>query len=319
LLSRKHTAELSVNPAKQSWMSKFKSFFSCIVPLLLCTIYFAQAQDIEKKIQFSFSTGRHQEDFHWSIAGNNNGTSPNVLSELKWKNVSGQDYSTSLQWNIWRKFLLFADYNRISVHSGSVNDVDYNGDNRTDPIYTGNFSDNKGYTGGWSSGAGYIIFNNNLFSLAPYLGYTENSQNLYLVDLTGQFPGLNSSYQAWWKGAFLKLQSSVKIVKSLKLSADITYNQVNYSAQGDWNLITEFQHPVSYRHVAKGYGLNTNARLIYDITNHIAISICYSYFDWETGDGNDMLYLATGSVDKTRLNGVSRYGYQVAGGVVLSL
>jgi|SRR6185437_11935101 len=298
-------------------MNSFKNLFYLQAIFLLLNN--CQAQDIDKKVQASFSVGRQLEDFHWSIAGNGNGANPNVLSELKWKNVSGRAYSASLQWNIWRKISFFADYGRVAVNSGAVNDVDYGGDNRTKPIYTGNFSDNKGYTDSWSVGAGYIFFNTRLFSLAPYAGYTKNDQYLYLVDLTGQLRNLNSSYLAGWKGAFLKLLSSIKIVKSLKVAVDITCNQVTYSAQGNWNLISEFQHPVSYRHEANGYGLNTNARLIYNITHHIAIDIGYSYFDWETGDGNDMLYLISGSVDKTRLNGVSRYGYQVAGGIILSL
>lgn len=280
-------------------------------------IHSGNGQGIEKKLQISVSTSRQREDFHWSIAGNSNGQNPNVLSELKWKNVSGQEYSTNIQWNMWRRFSLFASYARENIKSGSVNDMDYNGDNRTDPIYTGNFSDNKGYTDSWLAGVGFVIFNNNLFSLVPYLGYGNSSQYLYLVDQTGQFPGLNSSYEAHWNGPFIKLRSSVKVWHSLKLAADITYNQVNYNAQGDWNLINEFQHPVSYRHVAQGYGLSANARLIYNITGNIAAHVGYSYFNWETGNGNDQLYLSSGAIDKTRFNGVFRYGFQVAGGVTL--
>jgi hypothetical protein len=265
----------------------------------------AQAQDIEKKLQLSLSTGSQNEDFHWSIAGNSNGQSPNVLSELKWKNVNGQEYKAAMQWNVWRRFSLFADYSRVSVTSGSVNDMDYQGDNRTAPTYTGNFSDNKGNTSSWSAGAGYIIFNNKLFSLVPYVGFGDNVQNFYLVDLTGQFPALNSNYFARWNGPFIK--------------EDLTYNQVNYTAQGNWNLINEFQHPVSYRHVAKGYGINANARLAFSITNHIALNIGYGYYKWETGNGTDQLYLTSGQVDNTRLNGVFRKGHQVIGGVTLSL
>jgi hypothetical protein len=287
--------------------------------ICICETLFSHAQDIEKKLQLSLSTGNQQEDFHWSIAGNLNGQNPNVLSELKWKNISGQAYSASLKWNIWRRFSLYADYNRVTVHSGLVNDMDYNGDNRTDPIYTGNFSDNKGYTSSWSAGAGYTIFNNKIFSLIPYAGYSTNSQYLYLVDLTGQFPTLNSSYQASWKGAFVKVTSSVKIWHALKLAAAVTYDQASYKGQGDWNLIEQFQHPLSYRHVADGYGIDANARLVYSITNHIAVNIGYSYYNWETGTGTDIVYLSTGEVDNSRLNGVFQNGFQIVGGIILSL
>ncbi|MDF2431745.1 MAG: hypothetical protein JWP44_1376 [Mucilaginibacter sp.] len=290
-----------------------------LILIILHNVPVLQAQDIEKKLQLSLSTGSQKEDFHWSIAGNSNGQNPNVFSELKWKNISGQNYNAAVQWNAWRRFSLFAGYNRLSVTSGSVNDMDYQGDNRTSPTYTGNFSDNKGNTSSWSAGAGYVIFNNKLFSLVPYAGYGGNVQNLYLVDLTGQFPGLNSSYFAHWNGPFIKVTSSLKIWRGLKLMGDVTYNQDNYTAQGNWNLINEFQHPVSYKHVAKGYGINANARLAFSITRNIALNIGYNYYNWQTGNGTDQLYLASGQVDNTRLNGVYRNGHQVIGGVILSL
>ncbi|SHN34398.1 hypothetical protein [Mucilaginibacter sp. OK098] len=291
-------------------------------PLALIIIFGIRAgygQDLEKKLQLSLSTGRQQEDFHWDIAGNINGQSPNVLSELKWKNVSGQNYSGALQWNFWRRFSLLGEYNRVNVRSGSVSDMDYAGDNRTQPTYQENFSDNKGSVSAWNAGAGYVIFNNNLFSLIPYIGYGASTQSLYIVDLTGQFPGLNSSYNTRWKGPFIKATSSVKIWRALKLTADVTYNQVTYSAQGDWNLINEFQHPVSYRHAAKGYGINAAARLVYNLTPNIGLSFGYGYYSWQTGNGTDQLYLSSGQVDKTQLNRVARNGYRIVGGVVLGL
>jgi len=292
----------------------------CLFFLLnLCAAYAAYAQDIEQKLKLALSTGRQQENFNWSIAGNSSGQSPNILSELKWKNVSGQNYAASVQWNLWRRFSIFADYNRTSVTSGSVSDMDYSMDNRMAPTYSETFSDNKGYTDGWSLGAGYVIFNKPVFSLVPYIGYGNNAQYLYIVDLTGRFPGLNSSYHTQWKGPLIKVISSVKIIHALKFAAAITYYQAKYSALGDWNLINEFQHPVSYHHSADGYGISTNGKLIYNLTGNIAVNIGYSYYDWQTGTGFDQLYLASGHVDKTRLNGVFRKGYQVGGGVVLSL
>ncbi|MDB4900956.1 MAG: hypothetical protein JWQ63_237 [Mucilaginibacter sp.] len=296
-------------------MNKFLIFFLTI----LFNLHFGYAQDIEKKAQLSLSTGWQQEDFHWSIAGNINGQNPNILSELKWKNVNGLNYAAALKWNVWKKISVYGDYNRQFIKSGSVNDMDYNGDNRTAPIYTGNFSDNKGYTSSFNAGAGYILFNNNLFSLIPYIGYGVSTQALYLVDLTGQFPTLNSTYQSNWKGPFIKVNSSIRLLQPLKLTAGIAYHQVNYSAQGDWNLINEFQHPVSYRHNADGYGLNANAMLVFSITHYIAVNISYGYFNWETGTGYDQLYLSTGQIDKTQMNGAAFKGFDIAGGIDISM
>ena len=231
--------------------------------------------------------------------------------------MTGQDYGADFQWNIWRRIAMFANYHHENIKSGSVNDMDYNGDNRTSPIYTGNFSDNKGYTASWFAGAGYVIFNNKLFSLIPYIGYGNNTQSLYIVDLTGQFPGLNSIYQTHWNGGTVGVKSSLKICTRLKAAATIVYNQINYSGEGNWNLINEFQHPVSYRHNAQGYGLSATAALNYNFTPNIALRISYAYFNWQTGTGNDFLYLSSGQTDKTRLNEVVRNGYGVFAGAVL--
>jgi hypothetical protein len=293
--------------------------FHLLALAMLCAISTGYGQALEKKLELSLSTGHQQEDFHWDIAGNINGRNPNVLSELKCKKISGQDYSAILQWNIWRRFSLSGAYRRVNVRSGSVSDTDYAGDNRTQPTYQENFSDNKGSTTVWGAGAGYIIFNNNLFTLIPYAGYGINKQSLYIVDNSGRFPGLNSSYDTRWNGPFVKVSSSVKIWHALKLAADFTYNQVNYSAVGNWNLINEFQHPVSYRHAAKGYGIDASARLIYKINPNIGITLGYGYFNWQTGNGTDQLYLSSGQVDKTQLNGVWRSGYRVNGGLAFSL
>ena len=285
----------------------------------LCGIRAGYGQDLEKKLQLSLSTGHQQGNFHWDIAGNIKGQSPNVLSELKWKNVSGQNYSAAIQWNFWRGLSLLAEYSRVNVRSGTVSDMDYAGDNRTQPTYQQGFSDNKGSTYTWDTGVGYVIFNKSLLSLTPYIGYGTSSQSLYIVDLTGQFPDLNSSYDTRWKGPFLKVTSAVKIWHALKLAADFTYNQVTYNAQGDWNLINEFQHPLSYGHSAKGYGINVGTRLVYNITSNIGLTFGYGYCSWQTGNGTDLLYLASGTVDKTQVNGVSRTGYSLAAGLILSL
>jgi hypothetical protein len=287
--------------------------------LISCAAQFGYGQGIEKKLQITFSAGPQTDNLNWSIAGNTSGQSPNVLSELKWQNVKGTNYAAGLQINVWHNIDVLGGYNRVSVKSGSVSDIDYSVDNRSQSTYNQNFSDNKGYTSAWYAGAGYIVFNSDRFSLVPSAGYGNNTQSLYITDSSGQFPTLNSFYNVQWKGAFIKVKSSLKIGRGLKAMTDVTYNQVNYSAQGNWNLINEFMHPVSYRHTAKGYGINAGASLVYNITPNVGASIGYSYFNWQTGNGTDQLYLSSGQVDKTQLNGVYRNGYLFSGGIVLSL
>lgn len=287
--------------------------------LMLCIGKIGHGQNVEQKIQLSLSAGPQQDNLHWSIAGNTSGQSPNVLSELKWQNVKGTTYAAAMQINVWGNIVILGEYNRVAVKSGNVSDIDYAADNRSRPTYNQNFGDNKGYTSAWYAGAGYIVFNNRRFSLVPSAGYGNNTQSLYITDATGQFPALNSFYNVQWKGAFIKIKSSLKIWRGLKALANVTYNQVNYSGQGNWNLINEFMHPVSYRHAAKGYGINIAGNLLYNINSNIGISVGYCYFNWQTGNGTDQLYLSSGQVDKTQLNGVYRNGHLFSGGIILSL
>ncbi|MDB5148738.1 MAG: hypothetical protein JWQ57_2758 [Mucilaginibacter sp.] len=297
-------------------MKKHTGF--CLLWLMIGarTLY---AQSGGNKLQFDITDGYQRENFHWSIAGNSNGQNPNVFSELKWAKLGGKSVTASLQWNVYQKFSFYADYSRQFITSGSVNDSDYSGDNRSSNTYNETFDAGKGHIQRWALGAGYQLVKNSWLTLIPYAGYSDNRQSLYLYDSDNRFPGLNSSYQTQWKGAFIKAIASLKLIEKLRFNVDITYNQVSYNAQGNWNLITTFQHPVSYRHHANGYGLNMNGALVYAITKHIAIQAGAGYLYWQTGNGTDQLYLNNGDVDKTQMNGAFMNGFRVFGGLIISL
>jgi hypothetical protein len=291
-------------------------FATCLCILYsTCLLY---AQSTPKKLQLSLGTGYQREDFKWSIAGNLQGQSPNIYSELQWKKVGGQSVAASLQWNFWNKLMLMGDYRRVSNKSGTVRDNDYNGDNRTNPAYDQSFDADKGFTRDLAVGVGYKLIDNNNFSLTPYAGYNASKQSLHLLDRSGQYANLNSTYDADWKGVFVKAIAGLKLSKKLSATGTLIYNQADYKAKADWNLIPTFQHPVSYRHTAKGYGIDAGAGLQYAINNNIAINLGGGYFTWHTGKGVDELFLASGESDKTRLNGVDRKGYRFLGGLIFS-
>lgn len=293
-----------------------KSLFAFIGLLLFAGIL--QAQPLQKKLQLDLATGYERQNLDWSIAGNLNGQSPNIYSELQWKKVGGQSVSAAFQWNFWNKLALAGAYSRAFIKSGTVTDNDYNGDNRTDRVYDQTFDADKGHSKAWSAGLGYILVNNERFSFTPYVGYGTNQQELHLLDRSGQFADLNSTYETDWKGPFIKATGSARLLRDLKLVANVTYNQADYKATADWNLIPTFQHPVSYRHTAKGYGLDANASVVYAINQKLGVNLGGGYFTWQTGKGVDELYLSSGGSDKTQLNGVSRTGYRFFAGLTLS-
>jgi len=273
------------------------------------------AQDGREKVQLSFRTGWQQESYHWSIAGNSSGQNPNVYSELKWRRISGPVMRLAISWNLWRWLSLYADGSRLFITGGKVTDTDYQGDNRQHVTYQGVFDSDKGNAASWSLGAGGCILDNGLFSLSPILGYGVHTQALYLVDHSGVYTQLNSSYKTHWKGPYLKVISTLWLGPHWQASAGLAYHQVVYTASADWNLINTFSHPVSFRHNANGYGIDANAELHYRLTHLLSCSLGGGYFNWQTGRGTDELYLSAGGTDKTQMNGAFRNGWRVTGGI----
>lgn len=288
------------------------------VVLILITLSFslANAQDApETKLQFSLFSGYQTNDLNWSIAGNQNGQNPNILSELKWKNVGGIIAGGTIKYQVWKHIYATGTYEHTFTIVGTVNDMDYAADNRTNPIYAENFNSDKGFTNQWYLGAAYLLPINKTFTLMPGLGYGNSNQSLYIVDHSGSLPDLNSSYFTKWKGFYGDLSSTIKLKNRLNAIIAIQYDQLNYSAKGNWNLINEFQHPVSYRHTASGYGLHTSAKLSYKITSSFAIQAGGSFIYREVGKGIDLLYLTNNQVDQTQLNGLNNKVFAVNLGV----
>ncbi|RWY52549.1 hypothetical protein [Mucilaginibacter gilvus] len=277
-----------------------------------------QAQSLQKKLQLSLSTGYQREDLKWSIAGNLDGQNPNIYSELRWIKIGGQSVAASLQWNFWNKLLLMGNYQRVSIKSGTVRDNDYSGDNRTNPAYNQLFDADKGFTRDIAFGLGYKLIDKEKFSLTPYAGYGTSKQSLYLLDRSGQYADLNSTYETNWKGPFVKAIAAAKVAKKFTATATIAYHQSDYNSKADWNLIPTFQHPVSYRHTAKGYGVSADASLAYGITKNLVVNLGGGYFTWQTGEGIDELFLSSGGSEKTQLNGVDRKGYKLSVGLMLN-
>lgn len=277
------------------------------------------AQDKKPKVEISAYSGYQNENLQWSIAGNIQGSDPNIYSELKWRNVHGPVLDLEVYCTIWRRLMAYGASNRMFVLAGSVNDKDYSGDDRTNNVYTGDFIDNKGHTEQWMAGLGYKLLHKKLFTITPYAGYFEKGQLLFLLGDNNIYKALNSYYATNWNGLFFKLNSSFYFLNKFNLIANISYYQADYDAKADWNLIAAFQHPVSYAQYAKGYGLAIKTGLNFPIVTNFKFSAGFACSYWQTGNGIDQLYLTSGNIDKTRLNRVVSGGFLVYAGLTIVL
>jgi outer membrane protease len=268
-----------------------------------------------QKLWVRVSAGEESQDFHWSIAGNSAGMDPNIYSELKWRGVVGPVGQVAFEWRPAGRWRVEVDGRRMFTRSGTMTDTDYGLDNRYDPIYHQEFAARRGYSEAAILAVGYVL-RVDRFEVEPEIGYGIDHQYFPVTDLS---EGLNSSYAATWQGPLVKANGAWQLSRRWQIIAAIRYHQVRYHATADWNLIPQFAHPVSFRHTAEGYGVDTEAGVRYTWGGRVALRIQGGYFDWETGTGIDQLYLHTGGSDQTQLNGVVHNGWQTRVGIEVGI
>ncbi|HVU55929.1 MAG TPA: hypothetical protein VHD83_12785 [Puia sp.] len=281
--------------------------------LLLFSVYGLYAQ----KPSLAFSSGYQSEDFRWSIAGNTQGANPNIYSELKWTNLAGPTLAAEADWNFWKKFHIHAAYSHMFITAGSVTDMDYQGDNRTDRSYYGAFDANKGMSFSLRTTLEDDIWSSELFTLTALLGYSLHRQSLYLLspDLSGSAAGLHSTYDTKYTGGVVGLGGRLQLRKRFSLEGSMLYEPVTYRGQADWNLIASFRHPLSFEDKANGFNIEGSLRFSYYLTNKWALFASGNILHGETNSGTDWLYMQNGQNLPTQFNGAVRDYIRACAGV----
>ncbi len=271
--------------------------------------------------RFDMSLGadyRHAR-LDWNIAGSLTGTTPNVLSELTWRDLEIAQVSGTAQMNIGDHVVLRGAGTYGEIQGGDNQDSDYLGENRTLE-----FSRSNNGTGGSISdtaiGIGYRVrvldhIVMNYANFTPMVGYSRHLQNLKIKDgvqtipATGPFPDLNSSYDAEWKGPWLGLNLRLEASERIAMLLDFQYHWIDYVGKANWNLSTNREHPVSFRHDANGNGFIAGFAVSYTLNKNWGILARLESQHWETDPGIDTDYqinTVTGEVQPifTRLNAV---------------
>lgn len=255
-----------------------------------------------------------QESLQWSIAGNLSGSSPNVLSELEWSDVRRVGFGVELNLPVYRRILLEATFAKSKTFSGKVMDTDYADDNRTNPVFMTKEKANEGHSMRAQLGFSIQVIEWHRTQIDIGFGYGVFQQSLYL---TNGSSGLNSSYKTTWYGPTVSSTIRKKLWSSTTLAMRNYYEQSRYSSEADWNLIDEFQHPVSFTHKAKGFGWNISLTIEQSLSTKVEVFCSWQYELWTTGAGVDKLYLKNGSTPQTQLNDVTAERYLIKAGVVV--
>jgi hypothetical protein len=253
----------------------------------------------------------------WNIAGNNAGTNPNVLSELTWRDLEIAQVSAVAQAILGDHVVVQGSGDYGQVMHGKNQDSDYLGDNRT-LEYSRSNNEGTGNISDASFGLGYRfrLLDSSVGHYAqviPLAGYSIHSQNLKIkngmqvvpASAAGPIPGLDTAYDAEWKGPWLGLNMRLEASARTSILVDLGYHWADYSAEADWNLRNDLAHPVSFRHDAKGTGIVTTVAFTHMLNRHWEFIARLESQHWTSNTGVDTSFdTSTGSVqaETTRLN-----------------
>lgn len=274
-------------------------------------------------LYFSLKGGYRVDQLDWSIAGNLGHDYWNVLSELIWQDLKIFQIQFDNETTIKDTFYLRGQLKKGRIYSGSNQDTDYNGNDRSNPWSQSKNACNDGSVSDLTLGVGYIFKpSNSRISFTPLVGFSHHGQDLTITDgyqtisepildkqifpgLEGAFDGLDSSYETNWIGPWLGIDVAYDWKNSNRLAFSFEYHWTHYYAKADWNLISRFEHPKSFEHNANGHGIVFNTNWRSQFYKNWSYNFDLSYQRWQTDSGVDRTFFSDGSVSETRLNKVS--------------
>lgn len=271
----------------------------CGLIILLCNLKIANCQDSH----FTISTGGtiNVSDFYWSIAGNLEGKSPNILSELVFQKITSLGIYLEGTYKPLKYLELNVYYQKNNVVSGDGTDADYKDDNRINAIYYESFSSNKGILKVFKAGGNFYFLKKGDLRLKTGISYATNIQKFYILNT--DFANLNSTYTAKWKGAKLSIGGSFKIFEKLSILASLSYGLIKYNSQANWNLIEIFMHPISFEQYANGRSTDQELGLDYKLNSFITLKLSGTAGNIKAFNGVDNSYLQNNTQISTQFNG----------------
>jgi len=271
-----------------------------------------------------FGTGYRVDNLDWNIAGDINGSNPNILSELTWSDVEIFQLKAGIRSTISEVFYVRGSLGYGWVFDGKNQDSDYSGDNRTLEWSRSNNSTDNGNVVDATLGVGYQFKAvSNRLKLIPLVGYSYSDQYFNITDGVqtvsepalappdqtplplGPFSGLNSTYESEWWGPWVGIDLSFDASEKMTLFGGFEYHWANFNAEANWNLRSDFSHPKSFEHDADGTGVIMSVGGEFHLTKPWYLSLNINYQDWSTDPGLDRLFFADCSTTDTKLNGVN--------------
>ncbi|KAA3625635.1 MAG: hypothetical protein DWQ08_09095 [Proteobacteria bacterium] len=258
---------------------------------------------------FDISAGPRVDELHWSIAGNSQGMNPNILSELTWRSVDSLQLGVNLELTSDTGFTLQTRASFGQIYDGTVRDSDYSGHNRTGECSRseGETNDDDVMDFSLAIGKKIPVTNSRSTFVTPMAGFSFHEEDFRVTDgyqvigSPGPIAGLDSRYKAEWWSTFLGVQVD-HYGSQWDTFGRVEYHNVDYEAEGDWNLRSDLAHPVSFKHKSDGSGPVYTVGTRYRFNSNWAFNASFSWANWDSDSGTDRTFFSNGSVTTTRLN-----------------
>jgi len=273
----------------------------------------------------SLSLGYRVDSLDWNIRA---GSGPNVLSELEWKDMDIAQLRGELSGSNGENIYFRGQASYGWVWDGRNRDSDYAGDNRSLEFSRSSNSVDGSRVLDLSAGLGVTFHTGaaDRWRIIPMVGYSWhyqglrmrngnqvvwNSSNAALLGINGNVPlgpfaGLNSNYDAQWYGPWLGTDIFLDLQAGGTVFMRLEAHRVHYSAQANWNLRSDFAHPVSFEHRADGWGqvLELGWQGV-SSPMHWTWGVSIVVQSWSTDAGVGRVFFSDGGVGVVRLNEVN--------------
>lgn len=318
------------DPASRHLSSQHTTAESATLPDRMVRI---SKPDIQLETTFSLSVGMRQDRFEWSVAGNKDGTDPNILSELTWSDVDSYQLHFSNRTCVGSFLYFRADFSYAWIRDGTLRDSDYDEDDRVGEYSRSISETNDDQLWDLSLGVGYpFFFMDRRLMVAPLMGGSLHKQNFQITDgrqvitwedgpAIGPLSGLNSTYRAKWMGPWVGCDLRYLIAQrsnsrpEISVGLSMELHWAAYEGEGNWNLRSDLEHPKSFEHNADGNGIVLGAELLIGLRSNLDLRLSAGYQHWDTRSGTDRKFRTDGTTSETRLNDVDWDSHSVMVGV----
>lgn len=258
--------------------------------------------------QLGISAGPRHDRAAFTIGGHGY---PNVLSELQWE-VPAAEIRVDGRWIHTSGFtvkghLAYA----VAVAGGEVRDSDYARDGRQGEFSRSYANPDESRMLDIALGAGWRLPLGKAFALTPMLGLAryesqyrqrDAKQTWLDDDLDGindraphRFANLHSSYKPVWHSSWLGIDGEFRPAGKFALRGGVKQHWFRYRAEANWNLRSDFAHPVSFLHQGHGQGWEAELGADWGLSGGHRLSLDLGMRELRAKDGTDTTFFYNGT------------------------